>query len=594
MIALAYYLLKVMICSGLLFLYYHFALRNKIYHQWNRFYLLAVVALSLVIPCFEFTIWQTAGKDESNNLQLLYLIYNADEYVANAETKSFFNRWIDYWPIITYITICGGLLASFLLSLNKIRSIISRHSVSKIDDIKFVNTEVKNSPFSFFSYIFWNKQIDISSSTGQLIFQHELVHVREKHTLDKICMQLVLVVFWSNPFFWLISKELKMLHEFIADEKAIGQKDATAFAAMIIQAAHPKQFMNLTNQFFQSPIKRRLTMLTKNQKTRISYASRILALPVTTFLVLAFTIKTKSTNDSSTKTPPTLVTAEIKKDTISNPLVFIDGVEKGRLKDLGGADKLMKPEKIKAMFVFKGKEAIDKFGQKGKDGVIEIVSVDAPPPPPPPAPKNSERSATDVFQSSPTSINDDYKINKEVFFIIDGKERGLTSMSEIEKELKPEEIASLEVMKDKAAIEKYGAKGKNGVIIITTKSFSPLIERQTGSEKPNNVIFEKVEEEARFPGGEKGWRDFLQKNLNATTPIHKGAKAGQYTVEILFVVNENGELSNFQTLTKHGYGMEEEVERLMKNSPNWIPAQQNGKIVTSYRKQPITFVIQEQ
>jgi protein TonB len=58
-------------------------------------------------------------------------------------------------------------------------------------------------------------------------------------------------------------------------------------------------------------------------------------------------------------------------------------------------------------------------------------------------------------------------------------------------------------------------------------------------------------------------------------------------------VNENGKLSDIKPLTKYGYGMEEEVVRLMKTSPDWIPAMQNGRNVTAYKKQTVTFVITE-
>ena len=92
-----------------------------------------------------------------------------------------------------------------------------------------------------------------------------LCRVKEKHSYDKIFMNLVMIFFWINPFFWLIRKELNMIHEFIADKKALEDCDTEAFAAMILQATYPNQQFNLANNFFYSPIKRRLLMLTKNK-----------------------------------------------------------------------------------------------------------------------------------------------------------------------------------------------------------------------------------------------------------------------------------------------------------------------------------------
>lgn len=99
------------------------------------------------------------------------------------------------------------------------------------------------------------------------------------------------------------------------------------------------------------------------------------------------------------------------------------------------------------------------------------------------------------------------------------------------------------------------------------------------------------EKEASFPNGDNGWRLFVQRNLNATVPVKMGAPAGQYTVMVQFVVDTEGRLEKIRSLTRFGFGMEEEVERLLRASPRWLPAQQFGRKVKAYRKQPVTFVI---
>src|SRR5205085_5379648 len=104
--------------------------------------------------------------------------------------------------------------------------------------------------------------------TGKHIFKHEVAHVKEKHSYDKLFLNILLIVAWFNPFFWLIRKELNMIHEFVADKHAVENYDTEAFAAMILQAAYPQHQFQLVNHFFYSPIKRRLAMLTKNQNPR--------------------------------------------------------------------------------------------------------------------------------------------------------------------------------------------------------------------------------------------------------------------------------------------------------------------------------------
>ncbi len=104
-------------------------------------------------------------------------------------------------------------------------------------------------------------------------------------------------------------------------------------------------------------------------------------------------------------------------------------------------------------------------------------------------------------------------------------------------------------------------------------------------------IFEKVEIEAVYPGGDENWRKFLEQNLNGNVPTDNGAPSGTYTVIIQFVVDKNGLVSNIKALTNHGYGMETEVIRLLKKSPTWKPAVQDGRFVKAYRKQPVIFMV---
>lgn len=100
--------------------------------------------------------------------------------------------------------------------------------------------------------------------------------------------------------------------------------------------------------------------------------------------------------------------------------------------------------------------------------------------------------------------------------------------------------------------------------------------------------FKRVEKEAYFIGGESAWIKFLTKNIDPDVPFRKNAPPGSYTVIIQFIINKDGTL-DVEALTNFGYGMEEEVIRAVKKSPLWIPAEQDGKKIRSYRKQPITF-----
>jgi hypothetical protein len=102
-------------------------------------------------------------------------------------------------------------------------------------------------------------------------------------------------------------------------------------------------------------------------------------------------------------------------------------------------------------------------------------------------------------------------------------------------------------------------------------------------------IFRKVEIEAQFPGKD-GFRKFVAENFRANKATMQKAPAGTYTIETAFVVTKDGTLSDIISISKPvGYGMEDEVKRLLLISPRWIPAKQNGRIIGAYRR--ITVIV---
>ena len=300
MLAFAYFLLKVIICSAVLFGYYWFFLRNKVFHAYNRFYLLAIVVLSVTLPLMKINIFHKAAEPKTNIIKMLQVVTVGDEYMDEVIISPKKNS-ITTAQILpfAYMLVSFVLLIMMLQMLIHIASLLRKNKVMLIEDIHFVNTDnAKGTPFSFFKYIFWNQQIDMQSPAGTRIFKHEVAHIQERHSWDKMFINTILIAFWINPIFWLIRRELSLIHEFIADKKAVEDGDTAAFAAMILAATYPQQRIGITSNFFYSPIKRRLMMLTKNQNPKMNYISRLLVLPLAVVVFAAFTLKAKIISDA--------------------------------------------------------------------------------------------------------------------------------------------------------------------------------------------------------------------------------------------------------------------------------------------------------
>ncbi|MDQ3551319.1 MAG: energy transducer TonB [Bacteroidota bacterium] len=204
---------------------------------------------------------------------------------------------------------------------------------------------------------------------------------------------------------------------------------------------------------------------------------------------------------------------------------------------------------------------------------VELVNIveeeQKPEPPPPPPPKQEPPPKVEMTKFTPPKIVRDEEVKKEDI---------------------PPEVAKLEATKiDVVSQEGIKDMGIATPVIDEGKAVVVAPVDNTNYDQ----TFTKVEVEAKFQGGEAAWRNYLTRNLNASAPIDNGANPGQYTVVVQFIVDKEGNISEVSSLTKHGYGMEDEAMRVIRRGPKWEPAIQNGRKVKAYRKQPITFVVTE-
>lgn len=188
-----------------------------------------------------------------------------------------------------------------------------------------------------------------------------------------------------------------------------------------------------------------------------------------------------------------------------------------------------------------------------------------PPPPPPPPPPKQEPPKVEMKQFTPPVIKKD---------------------EEVEKPPPPQE----ELKEAKIDVVNQEGIKDEGIVQPVVDGGTQIVEEKVD----DNMIFEKVEIEASFPGGEAKWRQFLERSLSTFNPADEGAPAGTYTTYVQFVVDKEGNISDVRALTNHGYGMEEAAVRVIKKGPRWSPAIQNQRQVKAYRKQPITFRVESE
>ncbi|WP_294231263.1 M56 family metallopeptidase [uncultured Chryseobacterium sp.] len=276
---------KVILCSGVTFLYYQLSLKDRTFHHYNRFYLLSAMLLSLLLPLV---------KVEDFTIEVSSDVYKLIDQVQFNTIKN--SNYDDLYFRIIFSAL--GLVSLYFLGrftygIFRIRQLKSSFPKETFDGINFYRTNLSEAPFSYFKNLFWKNSIMLNSDIGKQILKHEMVHIEQKHSFDKIFIEIITSVFWFNPFFHIIKKEISLIHEYLADKKAVKQSDTQAFAQMLLASHFSGNPLPATSPFLSSNLKKRLKMLQK-PKTKFGYARRILALPVVFTVAFAYLVNAKN------------------------------------------------------------------------------------------------------------------------------------------------------------------------------------------------------------------------------------------------------------------------------------------------------------
>ncbi|MDR6515267.1 M56 family metallopeptidase [Chryseobacterium camelliae] len=302
------YLIKMIIFSGVTFLYYRLSLKDKTFHHYNRFYLLSATVLSILLPFIkvdDFTV------EVSNDLYLMM------DRISNFNTAKTIDHDDIYFRIafsvLGLVSLCFSV--RLLYGILKIRQFKKTFPKESKKGISFYHTNLTEAPFSYFRSLFWKDTIVLNSEVGRQILKHEMVHIEQKHSYDKIFMETITALLWFNPFFHIIKKELSLIHEYLADKKAVRQSDTKAFAQMLLASHFSGTQWPAASPFLSSNLKKRLKMLQK-PKTKFGYARRILALPVVFTVAFAYLVNAKNQEIKATNTEIAKAVSQIKRDTI--------------------------------------------------------------------------------------------------------------------------------------------------------------------------------------------------------------------------------------------------------------------------------------
>ena len=606
------YVIKAAITLALLYSCFFLFLSKETFHRFNRCMLVGIMLVSLVMPMFHFTTEHPTTLNEEVYQMQNYIEHDTAPIIVTAQQA----QGITWIQALTWIYMAGVVLM-LILTLVQATSLIRfmssgvRHTDTQGNTVILHNNDVP--PFSIFRYIVMS--VKDYESSRQYILTHEQEHIRLGHTYDLLLLQGMKTLMWFNPFIWFLSRDLKAVHEYEADQAVINQGiDAKSYQQLLVMKVVGNRLQPFTNNLNHGSLKKRIVMMYQKPSNRWLMLKALCAIPVAALTINTFatpietdpvedmvktlettnvpafnevkeTLPSPKTAEEASEEKPFAITTD-SNNIDDNPLILINGHEVKIPADIKTIDgetlgKMLhiNKEDIASVTVLKNGAATAIYGEKAKNGVISIE--------------------TKAFQAQP---KDTVVVKNEVSDVLN-----ISSAVNID-----------ELMEKLPGAEKH----EDGSITINGKVVKKILlqGQEVYNDDDDDPVFEVTEEPAQYPGGQAALMQFLAQNIRYPKIAAENGVQGRVLVQ--FVVEKDGSLSNFavvkksgDTITKNaqsgitvnalGSATEEskvpqeafdalnaEAVRVLREMPKWIPAKQRGQEVRMRYTLPITFRLQ--
>lgn len=354
MIDILLYLVKSILAGALFFGFYHFTMRRESYLGFNRYYLLASALLMVLLPIVGSLIpvdLQASGKQAPLPIITLpEVVISGGRIVTPEQEKAILD-----WAAIGYIVITATMLSGLLASIFRIiRFHHSAMSAEKLENNIYLVSD-SGSPFSFLGRVFISRQYIRHPGLKSIII-HENAHIRQRHIIDLLLLEFLSSIFWFNPFFFLIKRALREVHEYLADREVIrqGEELLTYQQLLFNEVSGNPQYLIANN--FNLFTKKRIVMLIKKSGKMAAFRIGIL-MPF--IVAAAFLIAVLQSNTLTAQNQPS--SQKPKQTTDATPAVKTE-------------TKTTKPEQktVNKAVKTQSQQKKDK-PVKGKNGVYTVV-----------------------------------------------------------------------------------------------------------------------------------------------------------------------------------------------------------------------------
>lgn len=543
------YIIQVVLFQVLFLVIYDVFLAKETFFNTNRAYLLGTLGLSFVLPAIKFSFFE----DLFNNTEEILL----PEVVFNPEKSiQLFIEPLQESNSISWISVLliSGIvvfLILFIYKLVRILNLISANKTIKKSKYNLIKLQKTSAAFSFFRYIFIGESIE--SNQVKNIIQHELVHVKEKHSYDLVFLEILRIVMWFNPMLFIYQKRLLTLHEFIADKMVIKKVEKEHYVDSLLSQFFSVQKISFINQFYKkSLIKKRIAMILKKQSNRKNQLKYLLLLPLIASM-LSYIACSDSFSDNS------FDEQKMNLDAIS----FLKVDEAPTFPGCERGDKNCFSQKVQQHFIRNFDQTLPKkLGlSNGRKRIFISFTV------------NTEGKIVDLKNRTPHEV-----IDEEVESI----------MSKLPRMI----------------------PGESGGNKVNVRYSIPIViqvgDKSDSLEALNEIVYEieerqavSIDKQPNFSGCKEGDKDCFSENIqqlflanfNNKLPKEIGLESGRKRIFVSFKVDKLGAIKDIKVRAPHKR-IEEEVIRVMKQLPRIIPGENNGEKVEVNYSLPFTIIVE--
>ena len=305
------YLLKLNLALIVLFGFYKLMFSGDTFFSLRRATLIGMYLVAMLVPGLNCSYWINKSVG---------MVSMANEYAAivlPAVTITPGGGGAIGWEttaMTIYTMVACLLLLRFFWQLVSIVRLRNKCRTTDINGTKVYLLESDEGPFSFFNWIFINPTKHNRQETDE-IMTHELAHCRQLHSVDILFAELFAIVFWANPFVWLLKREVRLNLEYLADNNVLaGGTDSKKYQYHLLGLAYRKNVATISNNFNVLPLKKRIKMMNKKRTKRIAKVKYALYIPLAAALLVVSNIETVARDIANVAKAMPMAKASVKQE----------------------------------------------------------------------------------------------------------------------------------------------------------------------------------------------------------------------------------------------------------------------------------------